>query len=275
VNTNITPHPYREFEHAGWECAANAYAATFGSATRPYGEVLLDAAGLKSGDKHLDVACGTGYVTALASERGANSIGTDFSAAMLTEALRLHPSVRFEPADAEALPYADGSFDIVTINFGVHHFPFPERALAETRRVLRIDGRVSFSVWATPDEHALHAIALEAVRGAGSAGASLPAPPHGGLNTLAACTALLIAAHFVPVAEHCRLVRRILHLGSVAELTHLIESGTVRLASLLRSQPQASRLAILRGLEVAAAPYQRDGRLEIPVVAVVVTGVAV
>ena len=274
MNSGITPHPYRDFEHAGWECAANAYAATFESATRPYGEVLLDAAGLKPGDEHLDIACGTGYVTALGHERGANSIGTDFSAAMLAEALRLHPLLRFEPADAEALPYSDGSFDVVTINFGVHHFPFPERALAETRRVLRKGGRVSFSVWATPDEHALHAIALEAVRGAGSAGATLPAPPHGGLNTLAGCTALLVAAHFKPVPEHCTLVRRILHLGSVAELTHLIESGTVRLASLLRSQPQANRQAILHGLEDAAARYQREGRLEIPVVAVVATGIA-
>ena len=60
----------------------------------------------------------------------------------------------------------------------------------------------------------------------------------------------------------------------MAELTHLIESGTVRLASLLRSQPRANRLAILRGLEDAAAKYQREGRLEIPVVAVVATGIA-
>lgn len=274
VQPSITPHPYREFEHAGWECAANAYAATFESATRQYAEVLLDAAGLKAGDNHLDVACGTGYVTELARERGANSIGTDFSAAMLAEAVRLHPSSRFEQADAEALPYCADSFDVVTINFGVHHFPFPERALAETRRVLRNGGSVSFTVWATPDEHALHAIALEAVRGTGGAGAGLPAPPHGELNTVAGCIRLLEAAHFKPVAQHCTLVRRILTLGSVAELTHLIESGTVRLASLLRSQPQANRVAILRGLEGAAAKYQRDGHLEIPIVAVVATGTA-
>jgi ubiquinone/menaquinone biosynthesis C-methylase UbiE len=274
VKPSVAPHPYREFEHVGWECAANAYAATFESATRLYAEVLLDAAGLKAGDSHLDVACGTGYVTELARERGAGSIGADFSAAMLTEAVRLHPLARFEQADAEALPYSDDSFDVVTINFGVHHFPFPERALAEAHRVLRTAGRVSFTVWATPDEHALHAMALEAVRGSGSAGAGLPAPPHGVLNTLAGCIKLLEAAHFKPVAQHCTLVRRSLTLGSVAELTHLMESGTVRLASLLRSQPQANRVAVLRGLERAAAKYQRDGHLEIPIVAVVATGTA-
>jgi SAM-dependent methyltransferase len=272
MSTNATPHPYRDFELAGWERAATAYAETFESATRLYGEVLLDAADLKTGVDHLDVACGTGHVTHLALERGAKSVGVDFSSAMLAEALRLHPLGRFRSADAEALPFASGTFDAVTVNFGLHHFPFPERALAEAHRVLRKDGRVAFTVWATPDEHALHAIALEAVRGAGSAGVSLPTPPHGVLNTLPACMSLLVAANFKPVAEYCGLIRRTLHLGSVTDLTHLIESGTVRLASLLRSQPQADRVAILRGLEAAAKRYERAGHLEIPVVAVLVTG---
>ena len=274
VNTNATPHPYRDFELAGWECAANAYAATFEGATRLYAEALLEAAGLKAGVDHLDVACGTGYLTELALQRGAKSIGVDFSAAMLSEAARLHPLVRFEQADAEALPFPDRRFDVVTVNFGMHHFPFPERAVAEARRVLRRGGRIALTVWATPEEHALYAIALEAVRVSGSASVSLPVPPHGALNTLAGCLSLLAMGGFKPVGEHCSLVRRTLHLDSVAELTHLIESGTVRLASLLRSQPQANRMAILRGLDAASARYQREGHLEIPVVAVLATGEA-
>ena len=272
MSTNATPHPYRDFELAGWERAATAYAETFESATRLYGAVLLDAADLRTGVDHLDVACGTGHVTNLALERGARSVGVDFSSAMLAEAMRLHPLVRFEQADAEALPFSSDSFDAVTVNFGLHHFPFPERALIEARRVLRKGGRVAFTVWATPDEHALHAIALEAVRSAGSTGVNLPTPPHGVLNTLLGCMSLLAAANFKPVAEYCGLIRRTLHLDSVADLTHLIESGTVRLASLLRSQPQADRAAILRGLEAAAKRYERSGHLEIPVVAVLVTG---
>jgi len=140
----------------------------------------------------------------------------------------------------------------------------------EARRVLRTSGRIAFTVWATPDQHALQGIALEAVRNAGDIGASLPTPPHGGINTLEACVALLSRAGFSPIIELCRLERRTLRLRSVAELTHLIESGTVRLASLLRSQPRAKRAAILRCLEAAANRYQRDGNLEIPVVAVLV-----
>src|SRR5215831_5962058 len=265
------PHPYRDFEFAGWERAAAAYADTFESATRLFANRLLDAVDLKPGANLLDNACGSGYVTQLAFERGAAVTGVDFSAAMLAEARRLHPLIRFEQADAEALPYADQSFDAVVINFGVHHFPFPERALMEARRVLRASGRVAFTVWAAPDQHALYGIALEAVRNAGDIGASLPTPPHGGLNTIEACVALLSRAGLSPITELCRLERRTLRLRSVAELTHLIESGTVRLASLLRSQSRAKRAAILRCLETAANRYQRDGNLEIPVVAVLVS----
>ena len=246
------PHPYRDFEFAGWERAAAAYADTFESATRLFADPLLDAAGVIQDARVLDAACGAGYVTQLAFERGAAVTGADFSAAMLAEARRLHPLVQFEQADAEALPYADQSFDAVVINFGVHHFPFPERALSETRRVLRASGRVAFTVWATPDQHALQGIALEAARGAGDIGASLPTPPHGGLNTIEACIALLSRAGLSPITELCRLERRMLRLRSVAELTRLIESGTVRLASLLRSQPSGKRAAMLRCLEVAA-----------------------
>jgi SAM-dependent methyltransferase len=268
----IVQHPYRDFELAGWERAAGAYAATFESATRLYADDLLDAVQVASGEDLLDVACGTGHLTQLALARGAAVVGADFSTAMLSEAARLHPAIQFDQADAEALPYADGTFDCVTINFGVHHFPFPGRALSEVCRVLREGGRVAFTVWATPDVHALQGMALEAVRNAGDLGASLPVPPHGGLNTLDACIGLLAGAGLNPETLHSGLIKRTLHLASIAELTHLIESGTVRLASLLRSQPDANRAAILRELGVAAAKYEHGGRLEIPVVAVLAAG---
>ena len=268
MKSSVTAHPYRDFELAGWERAALAYAETFESATRLYADDLLDAVQLQPGADLLDIACGTGYLTELALERGAVVVGTDFSAAMLAEAARLHPSIRFEQADAEALHYPDERFDVAVINFGVHHFPFPERALSEACRVLRRGGRIAFTVWSTPDEHALHGIALEAVRAAGSLGASLPVPPHGGLNTLERCMSLLTAAGLEPDGQRSGLVRRTLRLASVTDLIHLIESGTVRLASLLRSQPAASRAAILRGLETAAARYQNQGGLELPVAAV-------
>ena len=261
-------HPYRDFEHAGWERAADAYAATFEAVTQLFAAPLLDAVVVRSGSQLLDVACGTGFVAAMAAGRGAKVIGVDFSASMIAEAARRHPELVFHEADAEALPFADGRFDAVVINFGVHHFPFPRRALSEAHRVLRFGGRVGFTVWASPDEHALHRIALDAVREAGDAGAALPAPPEGGVNDAATCIRLLVEAGFDVAAVRAETLRAVLRLNAVADLVHLLQRGTVRLSALISSQPRDKSAAILAGIERAAAKFQRNGQLEIPVVAI-------
>jgi SAM-dependent methyltransferase len=263
-------HPYRDFEAAGWQQAANMYADTFERATRLFADALLDAVDLKPGQQVLDVACGTGYVAGLAQARGASARGADFSEAMLAQAARLHTSIEFDHADAEALPYRNNSFDAVVVNFGVHHFPFPDRALGEVHRVLRPKGHTAFTVWA--EHHALYAIALEGSRAAGNVGASLPIPPSGVLNTLEGCLRLLRTAGFDPDEVRSGLVGRDLLLPSVQALTDLIESGTVRLASLIRSQPPQTRRAILAGIEAAALKYAAPSGLKIPVVAVLTVG---
>lgn len=272
MKDHVEAHPYRDFELAGWQQAANTYADTFEGATRLFADALLDAVELKPGQKVLDVACGTGYVASRARARGASARGVDFSKAMLAQAARLHTSIEFDHADAEALPYSNNSFDAVVVNFGVHHFPFPDRALAEVHRVLRPNGRTAFTVWATPEHHALYAIALEGSRVAGNVGASLPIPPSGALNTFEGCVKLLRSAGFEPDEARSGLVSRELLLPSVQALTHLIESGTVRLASLIRSQPPQTRRAILAGIEAAALKYAAPSGLKIPVVAVLTVG---
>lgn len=67
--------------------------------------------GAGPGVRLLDVACGTGYVAALATSRGAAAIGVDFVASMVGEAKKLHPSTEYREGDAEALPFPDESFD--------------------------------------------------------------------------------------------------------------------------------------------------------------------
>ena len=138
---------YRAFEHAGWENAAARYEAAFAGATRPYVPLLLDAAGAAPGKALLDVACGTGVCAREAAARGAVAAGIDFSAAMIETARRLHRGIAFHVGDAEALPFADRTFDAVAINFGAHHFPDPAAALREARRVTRAGGRIAFTDW--------------------------------------------------------------------------------------------------------------------------------
>lgn len=205
--SNVTGHPYREFERCGWERAAAAYAGSFEAVSGLFATPLLDAAQIHRGSTLLDVACGPGSVTSLAAARGAAAVGVDFSPSMIAEARRRHPSLSFQEGDAEALPFTDQSFDAVIINFGIHHFPFPVRALGEARRVLRPGGRVAFTTWAPPEHHVIHTIVVGAVRESGNPGAELPRPPGGAVNEAATCTRLLEEAGFGPDSLHTELLK--------------------------------------------------------------------
>jgi demethylmenaquinone methyltransferase / 2-methoxy-6-polyprenyl-1,4-benzoquinol methylase len=113
-------------------------------------ERAADRAELASGDSVLDVCCGTGDLALELSKRVAPAghvVGCDFSEPMLDlarekTAARAIEGVRFEWADALALPYDAGRFDAVTVGFGVRNFAERERGLREMTRVLRPGGRL-------------------------------------------------------------------------------------------------------------------------------------
>jgi ubiquinone/menaquinone biosynthesis C-methylase UbiE len=193
------PETVRAFEHAGWQQSAAAYDATFAHATIPFVEALLDAAGVTAGTKVLDVCCGTGVVTAAATARGAQTIGYDFSPAMLKQGRQRHPRLRFDEGDAEALPYADQQFDAVVSNFGVHHVPRPEKALAEAFRVLPPRGRVAATTWAEPAQNVAWRLLFDAIREHGDANAAKAPPSGGNLGTIEAASRLLQEAGFTDV----------------------------------------------------------------------------
>ena len=120
----------------------------------PVAEALVAACDIGVGDHVLDVAAGNGNVAVVAAGTGARVTATDFAPALLdlgrarTTALGL--DVRWEEADAEALPYAEGTFDATTSAFGLMFAPRPEVALAEAFRVTRPGGVVGLTAW-TPD----------------------------------------------------------------------------------------------------------------------------
>ncbi len=128
---------FRTFEHAGWgkDTVALAYHRHLGEVTSGCIPKLLEAAGVKAGDKVLDVACGAGYVAASARDRGAVAIGLDFSAVQVRLAEQTYPGIRFIEGDAEALPFPDREFDAVVNAFGLPHIPDPDKATAEAHRV--------------------------------------------------------------------------------------------------------------------------------------------
>lgn len=116
-------------------------------------ERAADLAALQPGQSALDVATGTGDLAlALARRVGPSGqvVGCDFSERMLARARTKAPGVRFEQANALDLPYADGSFDAVTVGFGARNFADLRRGLAEMARVARPGGRVVVLEITTP-----------------------------------------------------------------------------------------------------------------------------
>jgi ubiquinone/menaquinone biosynthesis C-methylase UbiE len=269
---NIEDHPYREFERSGWQRAAQGYIGSFEAATALFAPALLEAAEIAAGVKVLDVACGAGSVSGLAASRGAEVTGIDFSPSMLAQARRRHPAIEFREGDAEALPFDDGIFDAVLISFGLHHFPFPSRALLEGARVLRPGGRIAFSTWASPREHVLHRIVTDAVREAGDSSASLPTPPGGVVNETATCVRLLEDAGFQPPSLRAEILKASISVESAARLLEILEAGTVRMAATLRAQTADKRSAIVRAIEKGISPYQEGELFRIPFAAIVASG---
>lgn len=242
---------FREFEHAGWEQLPQRYHDAFATLTSQAIAPLLDAVLLKKNMKLLDVATGPGYVAAAAAARGAQATGLDFAAAMVAEARKNHPSITFEEGDAEELPFADASFDAVTMNFGLLHLGRPERAIAEACRVLRPGGSFAFTVWAKPEEARGFGIVLAAIQKHGNLNAPIPSgPPFFRFSEEAESRRVLLEAGFA--AAQFRKIPQTWRLESPQDLWEFMLGGTVRTGALLRAQtPQA--LAAIRAEVVAAS----------------------
>lgn len=264
------PAAVREFEHAGWQQAAADYNATFVHATAGFVEPLLDAAGVVAGSRVLDICCGTGVVAAAAARRGGNVVGVDFSPAMLGEARAAHPALRFDAGDAEALPYPDAGFDAAVSNFGMHHVPRPQRAIAEAHRVLRPRGRFAFTTWAVPDDNIAWRLLFAAVRAHGDPDAAQAPPPGGNLGRAEAVLHLLDEAGFAD----CRAAatRWGWRLADGAALVAALRRGTVRTAALIAAQPAAALPAIVAEIDRLAAPYRDAAGLAVPIVAILAHG---
>ena len=105
-------------------------------------ERAVDLARVGPGSSALDVATGTGDLAIELARRGADVTGMDFSPGMLELAREKAPEIAFEEGDAQALGYADASFDAVTVGFGARNFGDLDRGLGAMARVTRPGGRV-------------------------------------------------------------------------------------------------------------------------------------
>ena len=128
--------------------------AVVGTTLQIVGEQLAEACDLRWDERVLDVAAGNGNATLAAARRGCIVTSTDYVPSLLDSgaerARAEHLDVKFEVADAEALPYADASFDAVLSTFGVMFAPDHAKSAAEMARVCRPGGRIGLANW-TPD----------------------------------------------------------------------------------------------------------------------------
>jgi SAM-dependent methyltransferase len=114
-----------------------------------WGPVVADAAGLRPGERVLDLGCGTGALTLAVADRvgsGGSVVGLDANPEMLAVARRKRSAVEWIEGRAEALPLPDASFDAVVSQFALMFFDDRAGALRETIRVLRSGGRLAVAV---------------------------------------------------------------------------------------------------------------------------------
>jgi SAM-dependent methyltransferase len=115
------------------------------------GERLVISLGVHAGERVLDVAGGAGNTALAAARRLADVTCTDYVPALLDRAAERARAeglaLRVEPADAQALPYPDGTFDVVTSTFGAMFAPDQQTTADELLRVLRPGGRLGMANW--------------------------------------------------------------------------------------------------------------------------------
>jgi len=138
-------------QHGAW--SSGDYAIV-GTTLQIVGEELCEALDLRGGQKVLDVAAGNGNATLAAARRWCDVVSTDYVPALLERGQQRATadglSVTFREADAEALPFDDGTFDVVVSTFGVMFTPNQDKAAAELARVCRRGGKIGLANW-TPE----------------------------------------------------------------------------------------------------------------------------
>jgi ubiquinone/menaquinone biosynthesis C-methylase UbiE len=234
----------------------------------PLAERLLDSVGLRPGNRVLDVACGTGIVARCTARRlgnGERVAGLDLNARMLDVARSMSASeglaIEWYEGSALALPFADGSFDVVLCQQALQFFPDRPAALQEMHRTLATNGRLAVSVFRSIEfrpEVAALAEALERYVGPEAAAARRSVVALGDVNEL---EKLITAAGFRMV--DVRSVAMTHRHASVEEYLWRLESSSPSTYSLERLD-EPTRRAIMADMNAALQPYVVDNALVLP-----------
>lgn len=266
---SFDPLQYKRTTREQWEDAAEAWyrwGPTLESWLGPATEVMLDAAGVSSGSRVLDVAAGAGGQAVAAARRVGTTgrvVATDISPTILTYAAKAAAeagltNVVTVEADGEALDgLAPGSFDAVISRVGLIYFPDQRAALAGMRRALREGGRVAAIVYSTPERNGFFSVPVSIIRQRAKLPAPAPAPGQPGpfsLGDPGVLESLLEAAGFTDVRVEA--VPAPLRMPSAAECVRFERESFGALHQMLTDVEAEQRRAVWAEIETRLGEFE-------------------
>ena len=221
---------------ARFGAAADKYATSDIHARGDSLDVLLELARPRSDWVMLDVATGAGHTASMFSPHVALVIAVDLAEAMLTRTAALAATkclgnIRTVACDAEYSPFADNCFNVVTCRLAFHHFPSPDRAIKEFRRVLKPDGILALTDNVTVDEPEAAAFynAYEKLRD----------PSHHCVYSLLQLKSMLTKAGFA--IDATRQLTKELEFHTWADRQNVSSADKDTLIKMMRNLPEALR----------------------------------
>ena len=235
----------------------------------PWARRVIRRAELRPGLRVLDVACGTGVVARLAAERvgvGGCVVGLDLNPGMLAVAAGLPAvegvAIEWVEGSAQALPFADGSFNVVCCQLGLQFFPDREGAVREMKRVLVPGGRVVVMVWREIDRSpGFAALAVALGHSIGSDAEALMRAPFA-LSDAGELLTLLEAGGLSDCAIRAEAGNVCFRSASVFLGSYI---GGSPLAAIVATAPPQARDRLVREVERTLEPLSERGSLCFPI----------
>jgi ubiquinone/menaquinone biosynthesis C-methylase UbiE len=243
--------------------APSLYARFAGKVIGSFTDELIQAGAPQDGDRVLDVACGTGLVAArvrLASQKLCAVTGIDINEGMLGVA-RNNSEVEWRQGSATALPFADGSFDLVLCQQGLQYFPDRPSAVQQMARVLVPGGRLAVSVWGAYERQPFHVALIEEIGKYMGADAKAPFDLAFSLNTAEELRQLAAGAKLTDI--RVRFTHRTMRHAAPGELIAGF-AATTPIAGQFLAMPADRQRAFVGSILERLSGYIDDGGLAVP-----------